>query len=249
MRFLNRLFLGLSFATLYFLLLGSVSSKQSATAIAGIIRGYIPPFNRPFLQRTEGSGTRRGCEQAKEVYLQLLVPKDHVALSIAEHPAFLFYLSELPTLPVRFTLIEVGKPEPILEKQIKVDKPGVVQLALPTNAPKLHENKQYQWTVSLICNQKHPAENIYAQAKFERVPIPPKLQQRIKVSEQSQKAEIYAQAGIWYDAVANLYQAHIAHPNSKAITLDFWELLNQANLSRVVAQEQRRTKISVVEKQ
>ncbi len=238
MRFLNRLFLGLSCATLYFLPLGSVSSKHSATAIAGIIRGYIPPFNRPFLQRTEGSGTRGGCEQAKDVYLQLLVPKDHVALTTTEHPAFLFYLSKLPTLPVHFTLIEVGKPEPILKKQVKVDQPGVVQLVLPTNVPKLRKNKQYQWTVSLICNQKHPAENIYAQAKFERVPIAPKLQQKIKVSEQSQKAEIYAQAGIWYDAVATLYQAHIARPNSKALALDFWELLNQADLSKVVAQEQ-----------
>lgn len=203
--------------------------------IAGIVWGYVPPLDRPFLQRTEGSGSRgTGCRGGTN--LQLLAPQDHIAATTSERPTFLWYVNNT-SKPIRFVLSEPGPgaKKPILDKQINPSKPGIMGVELPLKA-KLAVGKKYRWVVSIICNKKHPSENIYAYALMEKVAMTTTLKQALREKDNTQKALAYAQAGIWYDALANLYKLHVAHPKDKQATQNFFGLLDQVGLSRVVKQ-------------
>lgn len=210
--------------------------KNDAIAIAGIVQGYVPPLDRPLIQRTEGSGSR-GCDRAKDVRLQLLAPKDHIATTVSEHPTFLWYVSQT-SLPVLFTLSEVGSAKPVLEKQLSATKAGIVEVKIPSTAPKLQKNRQYKWTVSVVCNSKHPSENIRAQAVLDYSAITPALKQTIQGSGSLEKAQAYARNGIWYDAIADFYGLYTAEPQNKQNKINFFSLLNQVGISNLAVQQQ-----------
>ena len=212
-------------------------------ARAGIIDGYVPPHGFQQIQRTEGAGSRGCSEATRSVSLNLLVPQDHVATTVSAHPTFLWHISAQPPAPVRFTLVEqdVNK-QPILKTQVQINKPGIVKLQLPPNTPDLAIGKQYRWTVSLVCNEKRPSSNVLAQAMIERVAETSNLKKELAAtSEERVRAKVYAQSGIWYDAIAASYQAFNTNEQEKlnANAGYFLDLLKQVGLSNVAAQEQQ----------
>jgi len=67
---------------------------------------YIPPARSGPTSRTKAAGSR-GCDQSGNTNLQLIVPDDHIPLTVSARPTFFWYVSNT-TLPVRFTLVEPG---------------------------------------------------------------------------------------------------------------------------------------------
>ena len=210
-------------------------------ALAETVQGYIPPPRRiRRTQRSDGSGSR-GCSQTTPVSLTLLTPSDHVATTVSGRPTFLWYISELTNAPMRFTLVEPGVSEPVVDKQLKVDKPGIVQMQLPSDALELVEGKEYRWTVSIVCNENRPSENVYARAWILRVPNTPSLVQKLTaVTGNQDSAMIYAQSGVWYDAISTIYLDSLANPSDQLSSVYFHELLDQVGLSKVVGRDRER---------
>jgi len=198
-------------------------------AKAGLILGYVPPANRPLLQRTEGAASR-GCSRERGTYLQLFAPNDHVAVAVSERPTFLAYVSRTE-LPLAFTLVEEGVPKPVFQREMRLTSPGVVKLELPA-ALKLKPSR-YQWTVALICNRKFPSKNTYVQVKFDRLPLERGLQQQLKGKTPLQQADAYARSGIWYEAIAKAYEASTAAKSDRSTQQSYLELLNSIGLQKV----------------
>lgn len=199
---------------------------NSPAVRAGIVLGYTPPTNRPFLQRTEGSGSRGRCN----AYLQLFAPSNHVALTVSERPTFLAYVSKTK-LPLSFVLVEEGIITPVIEQELYVSTPGVVEFKLPENV-KL-KTKRYQLTVSALCNRKHPSKNVYAQVKLERVTANEELQNRLKGKTSLQQAAVYASSGIWYDAIALADEARTANESDSSVKEGYLSLLNSIGLQKI----------------
>lgn len=198
------------------------------TARAGIVLGYNPPNNRPALQRTEGAGSRGRRECG--TYLQLFAPSDRVAVSVSERPTFLAYVSRTD-LPLSFVLVEEGAEYPIYERELRVSSPGVVSFSLP---PSIKLKKRlYQWTVSAVCNRKQPSKNVYAQAKFERVAASEQLQNQLKGKNALQQAAIYADSGVWYEAIAKAYEASTAKESDRSGQAGYLDLLNSIGLQKI----------------
>lgn len=207
---------------------------------------YIPPAVPSRTSRTNGTGSR-GCDafggmgsdhRPSDTNLQLLVPDDHLPLTVSARPTFFWYVSNT-TLPVRFTLVEPGVAEPLLDRSFIVKRPGIVQLTLPSEVPELALGKEYRWTVSLVCNKERPSENIYAYSSIKRVAITPKLAQTLAgVSQEQQKRSlVYAQSGIWYDALNSSYIGYKANPQDKVPNWYFSKLLNQVGMPTVSDQQ------------
>ncbi len=210
----------------------SIKSDETV-ANAVEIAQYVPPTDRGRPQRTEGSGAR-GCTNSIPVSLNLLTPNDHIAQTVSAYPTFLWHLSNGTTASMVFTLVEPGKPKPIFTQQVKADKPGIVKLEVPANIPELAVGKEYRWTVALICSDKRPSENIYARAWIERVHPSPDLNQKIATARSdADRALIYAQSGIWIDAVSALYQVHIANPGETEALNTLNALLKQVGITPV----------------
>lgn len=200
---------------------------------------YVPP-TRGMPRRTQGTGTR-GCDQSQPVALKLLVPNDHTAQTLSGHPTFFWYVSEIPREPIEFALVESGVAQPIFVKQLQLDKAGIVQLEMPKNLPELVPNREYRWSVTLICNANQRSNDSFAQGWIKRVPVTSALEQQLAAAASARdRASVYAKAGLWYDALGAIASAQATNSTDPSIREDFVLLLDQAGLKEVAVQEQQR---------
>ncbi len=200
---------------------------------------YVPPY-RGTPRQTQGTGSRGG-EESQDLVLELLIPKDHTAQTLSGHPSFFWYVSEIPTEPVEFSLVESGVAQPIFVQQIRLQKAGIVRMEMPKNLPELVPGKEYRWSVSLIGNANRRSNDTFAQGWIKRVPGTPALEQQLASAKTARaRAAIYAEAGFWYDGLNAISTAQAANPTDPSIREDFLSLLAQAGLKEVAVQEQQR---------
>lgn len=194
---------------------------------------YVPPSTDARPQRLISGGSR-GCNQPGNSSLTLLVPPSHLPLTISRHPTFLFHLDNLPRHSLLFTLVEPGMIEPIWETKLTLTQPGLVTLKLPPDTLGLEVGQEYYWTVAILCNEKRPSQNAYARAAIKRIPPPAKItDQLISNPDNREKAQIYAQSGFWYDAIASSYQDYLQDVPSRQLDAYFWQLLAQVGLQNI----------------
>jgi len=217
--------------------LSILSFESLPKVLAENFRWYTPPsWLSKHIERTQGAGSR-GCNNTP-IAIDLLTPSDHVPLTTSGRPTFLWYVSKVPPMPMYFTLVKENKPGSILNKEIKVIRPGIAKLELPSEMPELEVGKEYRWTISLVCNQKHPSANVYAYSWIQRVPETPEILHKMKVvSGSDARALIYAKSGIWYDSISTSYRALLADPNNQQTKVHFSQLLDEVGLSTVADQE------------
>ncbi|MBD2182882.1 DUF928 domain-containing protein [Planktothrix sp. FACHB-1355] len=207
-------------------------------ASADPLGGYVPPVGRDRIERTEGAGSR-GCPSGSFGSLTLLIPNDHIGLTVSGRPTFSWYVSSAPSMPMQFTLVEPGVAKPLLVKQFRNDKSGIIQLELPPNVPELSTGKVYRWTVSLVCNAKRPSENIYVRSWISRVDYRTGINSQSASESDSyaqklrQTAAAYAQSGIWYDSIASVTKAYLVEPQNRQNYQYLRFLLDAVGLSQV----------------
>ena len=190
---------------------------------------YVPPRTDARRQRLISGGSR-GCNQSVNASVTLLVPSSHLPITISSHPIFLFHLDNIPSRPLLFTLVEPGIIKPLFETKLTLTQPGLVTLKLPEQSLGLEIGKEYYWTVSLLCNEKRPSQNAYARAAIKRISPPAYFPQKlISNPDNLEKAEIYAQSGLWYDALASSYQDYLKTATEPPIDAYFWQLLHATN--------------------
>lgn len=202
---------------------------------------YVPPSRRP--PKSTKATVTRGCEQSEQsspITLTLLAPKDHDGLTISGHPTFFWHVSA--PVAMTFTLTQPGVVQPILEQQIPSQKAGIIQLKMPQELPELVVGKEYRWSVTpRTCNSARASKNDYIQSWIKRVPATVALTQQLAAATTEQdRASIYAQAGLWYDALEAISTAHNTHPNDKSILEERLLLLEQAGQTELAAQERQR---------
>lgn len=204
---------------------------------------YVPP-SRGTPKNSVGAGSR-GCPQSVPVTLALLVPNDHNGQTVSGHPTFSWYMSDKTSVPVEFALVEPGVAKPVFVKQMQVSQAGIMQVQLPNELPELATGKKYRWSVSQICDSNRPSNNVFVQSWVERVSPNSELSQKlatVKTEDSSlqavrERARIYAQAGLWYDALQALSTGYTANPNDPSIKADFLALLAQGGLTQISAIE------------
>lgn len=202
---------------------------------------YVPP-SRGTLQRTEAGGSR-GCIKSIPLSITLLVPNNHIGQTVSERPTFSWYVSNpsAVSVPIQFALVEPGVARPLFVTSLKADKTGLMQLELPSDAPELQPKHKYRWTVSLICNTKRPSENVYVTGWVERVTATTNQAKAIMAAgSNNERAVVYAQSGMWYDALTNMYKAFQANPQDSSTSESFVSLLDEAGLTQVARQAQQR---------
>lgn len=171
------------------------------------------------------SGAVRGqCPgETTTVSLLLLAPPDHLGLTAQTHPTFFWYLNQPTNQPrtLKFTLVEMGQTEPLLEQNLIADTSSsitLMQFTVPDTVAPLKVNHTYKWTITIICNPQRPSSNYFSSTTFKMVLVEPNPLQYSPEEE----AISLARKGIWYDS---LYYANLS-TNSDLFT----ELLKEANI-------------------
>ncbi len=205
--------------------------------LAPALAQYKPP-QRPSPIRTDGTGSR-GCEKTPTVPLTLLVPNNHDGWTVAARPTLAWYMPEARTVEIALT--EPGVPKPLLIKQLDA-QPGIAQVTLPADAPELVPGRTYRWSLAMICNPKRRSADVFAQAWIKRVDASADLTRQLAGTKSDRdRSRVFAQNGLWYDALAAIATAHTTHPKDTSVRDELLTLLEQGGLTRVVTKERQQS--------
>jgi hypothetical protein len=185
-----------------------VSVADGHTAIDNSGGYFIPPDDtRPLPDTGTGSVGRGGsCNPAVETTaFAVLGPESISGLTTLAKPKFGWYISpSAEGALVVFDLLQVeenGRETPIYSKEFTA-QPGFMSHQLPSDAPALEEGKNYLWEVSVFCkNNDILTGTLSIQVTSPSADLATQLS---TATTDAERAIIYGQAGLWYDAFAQV---------------------------------------------
>ncbi len=174
---------------------------------SAVLAAYLPPSNQKPAPKTtrSDSGTTRGC-RGNELPPTVLASRKFIGQTTSTHPTFAWFVADAQPVEIKFTIYEVSFeriPQAVYHTSLQ-SSPGVMILSpWSKNKPGLEFGKTYFWQVVIICDPSSPSSALFDRAHLEVVPPSAQLQKNLdKASSSNQKVERYAEAGIWYDALA-----------------------------------------------
>ncbi|MDZ8224925.1 DUF928 domain-containing protein [Nostoc sp. ChiVER01] len=215
-------------------------------------------FNQPSLPsgpppagRVRGGAKRDGGDDAcplpiTKTDLTALVPFTEEANSVTnvwgqtteEHPSLFFYVPYTKDLPyaVEFVLQDQDLKDIYKEAIALPDKPGVIRVSLPTSAPALALNKQYRWFLTVNCDKQENSPPTFVEGVIQRIELKPAALKELQTTEPLKRYAIYAQNGIWYEALTTLAQLRDQNPKDAALQAEWQNLLSSIRLDDVAAE-------------
>jgi hypothetical protein len=171
------------------------------------LAAYKPPSDqKPPSGYTDSSGIRGRCKTIGTGSLTLLAPVTHVGQTTSVHPTFAWFVAHHQRVPMEFSLYEFDnndQPHKLIYKSQLQSSPGIMKLSLPQEQPGLSVGQKYLWQVEILCNRNRPSRNLLARTEIEVVAMPASLKDALDhEQDRTQRATLYAEAGMWYDALS-----------------------------------------------
>ena len=189
---------------------------------------------------TSVCGTGRPEDHNAEFLLSVLAPTDHAGLTIHEQPSLYWYLSAATNCRIEVTLTNDRSIAPLLELSSPPPiRQGVQRVQLADHGVRLAPGVQYQWTVALVPDPEHRSKDIIAEGWITRIAPTEMLQTQIAQAQKVEVAALYAEAGMWYDAMAAISELIAAAPQDPALRRQRTALLEQVRLPDVAEYDQK----------
>lgn len=196
---------------------------------------YRPRLHRAPRARVEG-GTRGQDGTTSNVIP--LVP-DHIGLTIATQPVLYWYLSKQTTSPVVFVLVDARSVQVLSRVTLTPPfQPGVQLLRLKQYGISLEQDVQYRWYVSVVLDPDAPSRDIVAGGMIQRI-TPDFDVSHLPSANTLEAVRFYAEAGLWYDAMAAISDLISAAPHDHLLRKQRASLLTQVGLLEVAEWELR----------
>jgi hypothetical protein len=218
----------------------SFLTVQSSAVYAGTAKGqkiqYVPPKDLGFLSRSIPGIFRGDCIPDLDVTcLMALIPSPNSTIlprTISARPRFFFSVPKV-SARAEFTLYEAnrsGKPVLVYKTVLPVQtSSGVMGFTMPADAPALKLSQVYSWRFTLS-NLTSPKDVF---GTIQRIELNPSLAQKLQNTSPIERARIYANLGIWYDALQILAEVQQAKPDRQQPIAEWVDLLNSVNLGQL----------------
>ena len=206
------------------------ASREVPAGAAQPMPVYKPPLRGKPRARISG-GVRSASADWPSLYA--LAP-EHTGQTISPQPSLFWYVDgALPEgVPLMFTLFDDTTVEPLVETKLpRPERPGIQRIDLARHGVKLEPGTEYEWTVALVIEPERRSSDIVAAGWIDRIEPPPGLAAREGVSG----ARIYAEHGLWYDALAAVSDAIRADPADAGLRASREALLRQVGLGVATA--------------
>ncbi len=212
---------------------------------------FKPRKDAPRPKATIGGASRHSghCPQAKvsptTLGLQAIVPPSQTkgqmeaVLTTAAYPTLLVYLPVTTARQAEFTVMnERGKGlfQTIVDLPREVQKtPVILRLTLPNTAlpatTGLQPDTIYQWVFTLMCKPGGAEPNDpFVRGMVSRIAPDAALQKKLTTAKGLDKVNLYAEAGIWQEAVTELANLRLTKPTDPDLLAAWKSLLKSANL-------------------
>jgi len=205
---------------------GAPGSGQAGLQPSGLV--YRPP-----LRGAPGGRVGGGSRGGGAVSVTALVPEGR-ALTSLEQPSLSWYLSSSTPAPVEVTISDDRAVKPLLEVRLPQPvQPGVQRIRLSDYGVKLEPGIQYKWFVTVVVDSARRSRDVLAGGTIERVEASPELSARLAGARPETLPMIYAEAGLWYDALGAITDLLDQTPNDPIAREGRAQLLSQAGLPKV----------------
>ncbi|HLO84418.1 MAG TPA: DUF928 domain-containing protein [Nostocaceae cyanobacterium] len=196
---------------------------------------FKPP-KRPGPPVSVGAATRgNSCVQGNK-NLTPLIPKNKLGLTISERPTFFWYTPESPAKTAQFVLKNQDN-KIIYETTLSLpNQSGIMGFTLPINQPALEENKTYRWDLILICDEDDFSNNPRINGWVERVQPDTPLSQALEKADFRKFPGIYAEAGIWHEALISLVELRLTEPNNLTNQINWRQFLKSVGLQDLASE-------------
>ena len=165
--------------------------------------------------------------------LSVLAP-DHSGLTASEQPSLYWYISAATGLPVELTVMDPDVTQPLLE--IRVATPieaGIHRLRLSDHGVRLAPGRAYRWYVAVVPDSGRRSRDILAGGAIQRVDPSGEMAARLGQARREELPSIYAEAGLWYDALAAVSELIERTPDSREHRRQRAALLAQVGLPQI----------------
>ena len=231
-----QLFLYRSLRNSLVILLGGFSLGLPLAATA---QNFIPP-NRGLPGRREGGGTR-GCTFGTPGHLLALLPETNLGLTTQANPRFMWYTPLSQAELVEFSLYATNPEQPqdrqlVYQATLSITgENGIASLELPIGAgvPPLEIGQAYQWTVALVCDATDRRSNLQVQGWVQRVEVDSALAAELAETCPRDRIALYAQNGLWFDALNTLVDLRRAYPEDAGLGASWLEFLGSVGLDAI----------------
>lgn len=172
-----------------------------------------------------GGGSRGGTDNAPMV--EVLVP-EHVAFTTEARPMLYWYQSKASNVTFEVSVTEPKNPKPLM----------LLQTSQPTSAgvhsfrvtAELKPSVRYRWSVAVVLDPQNRSQDVVAYGVIKRVEPSPDLAAKLAQAPDQDKPALYAQSGIWYDALESLSTQIKKSPGDDALKQERSSLLDQVGL-------------------
>jgi hypothetical protein len=180
------------------------------------------------LPNNDAGGSRGGPEGGPE--LKVLVPPKQ-ALTTEARPLLYWYQSRASTVTFEVGVSEPRNPKPLM--LMKVSKPTTAGVHSFRVTSDLKPGTLYRWSVALVVDPTSRSADIVASGVIKRIDPPADLVAQLQAARDEDKPALYAQHGIWYDALESL-STQIRHaPDNDALKQERASLLKQVGLDDI----------------
>lgn len=198
----------------------SMASVKAATPV------YKPPMRGAPASRI-GGGSRSTGEA--DFVLSVLAP-DHTGLTSQAQPTLYWYTSGPSNATLEVTVIAEVAERPVLTQNLNLTRGGVQSFDLAKHGVTLKPDTEYEWFVSAVPDPTQRSKDVTSGGTIRRVAPDPAVQARVAAADERQAPLIYAEAGLWYDAIDALSRLIELHPDDAKLNAQRAALLDQVGL-------------------
>jgi Domain of Unknown Function (DUF928) len=230
------------------LLFASVSGGHLAAEANSPLKFKPPGRSRPKI--TIGAASRLGCTKIMpdQPKFTALVPQEKLGLTTASQPTLMIYLPHHNGQTIKVVLQKIGpgdKLSPMYTQSFQAPKStGLVRLNLAgSKLPTLAIGESYLWEAHLMCEaitRNSGGEDLVELAfggsvggVIERIQPSATLRQSLITATPEQLPQIYAEAGIWYEALDSLQNLRRTAPHKGELNRDWETFLQSAELGAI----------------
>ena len=166
--------------------------------------------------------------------LSVLAP-NHTGLTVNDQPSLFWYQSKPCALRFELTVVIPNTAQPVMEFTLpRAEQAGVQRIYLHDQKTKLSTGVEYQWTAALIPDEENRSKDIISSGTIKRTAPSPEFMSKIVKKSKEELVYLYAEEGLWYDALEAVSELIEANPAGHFHELRA-TLLEQADLPDVAA--------------